>query len=478
MRFGGFIQDSWSIQNRFTINIGVRFDTFKAWVPANTKEAAGTELARAIGETYFLPEYGFNPYERLSYERWEDAFPYKFLAPNIGVSYDIFGDGKTAAKATYARHGEGLPTGMISGRHPIGARNFNFRWWDLNNNGQPDLPGVDQYEHYGSTPLAMLSTAYLDAIDPDIKITYDNEFTLSLVHEVADDLGVSVSYINKSRKNIMSMVLYDVDSGKYWNSYENAAEWWVPFTTTIPADGEFPASTVTMYFQSTDAPAEFNRLTNIPEATHKYQALEFSFTKRMSHGWQLGGSVVISKLKGNWGPRSGTMYGLSGFRNANYYVNSDGDLQLSRPLLIKLFGSFTLPYGFLASFFYSQENGQPWGRTVTVVPPAAWAAANNARTWSYGINVEPRGTHREKSIDIVDLRLEKEFNFGRYGRVGLFVDVFNLLGYTEIFVTENPGGTWKPADANTSAGSYSPGWTGITGHRGTRIFKFSVRYSF
>jgi hypothetical protein len=146
--------------------------------------------------------------------------------------------------------------------------------------------------------------------------------------------------------------------------------------------------------------------------------------------------------------------------------------------LIKLFGTFTLPYRFLVSFFYRHEDGAPWNRTVTVVPPAAWAAANNAETLSYGINVEVPGTRRGTGSDIVDLRLEKEFSLGRYGRVGMFMDVFNLMGYTQMNITMNPGGTWKPADVNTPAGTYTPAWTGITGHTGTRVFKFSVRYTF
>lgn len=472
VRYGGFIQDSWTIQNRLTINLGFRYDTYNAWMPEMTKKASGTQLARAIGETYFLPKYGFNPYDDVTYERWDDAFPYKYFSPNIGISYDIFGDGKTAAKATYARQSQGLTTGNFTDLHPIGATSFNFYWWDLNNNGQPDLPGIDKYQPYGTGPLGMLSTAYRNAIDPDIKIMYSEEFTLALEHELAKDFKVGAAYIDRRRKNVMSFVLYDVNSGRYWNTYEKASDWWVPFATTIPAYGGYPASTVTMYFQSKDAPDEFDRFTNIPEAKNRYQGVELTFNKRMSHGWQLGGSVVFSKLKGTYD------YSTSSFRNPNYYVNRDGDLSNSRPLLIKLFGTFTLPYRFLVSFFYRHEDGAPWNRTVTVVPPAAWAAANNAETLSYGINVEVPGTRRGTGSDIVDLRLEKEFSLGRYGRVGMFMDVFNLMGYTQMNITMNPGGTWKPADVNTPAGTYTPAWTGITGHTGTRVFKFSVRYTF
>lgn len=477
-RMGGFIQDSIVIKNKFTLNIGARFDYYKAWVPALTKEAAGTSLARALGQTYFVPTYGFNPYEKLQYDKWEDAFPYKFLSPHVGISYDLFGNGKTAAKATWVRQSEGLPTGMYSGRHPISPRAYNFRWWDLNGNGSPDLPGIDRYEHFGASPLEMLSTAYLSAIDPDIKIPYEDQFTLSLEHELISDFKIGLTYYIKDRKNLISMVLYDLGSGRYWNTYEKALEWWIPFKTIIPSYGGFPAQEVTVYFQSKNAPAEFYRVTNVPEGKMKYEAVEFAFTKRMTKGWQLGGSVVFSKLKGNFPISTGTQYTFSAFQNPNFFINRYGDLPLSRPLMVKLFGTFTLPYNFIASFFYTHTSGSPWGRTVTVAPPAGWSAANNAKTWSYSINVEAPGTRWTQNIDNLDLRLEKEFNLGKGGRLNFFVDIFNLFGRIEIFTTSDPGGTWKPADVNTTAGTFSPGWTGITGHSGQRIFKFSIKYNF
>ena len=209
-----------------------------------------------------------------------------------------------------------------------------------------------------------------------------------------------------------------------------------------------------------------------------YHGVEFSFNKRMSNGWQLGGSVMLTSHKGNMYITRGAQQSRSAFTNPNYYVNRYGDLPYSRPLTIKLFGTFTLPYRFLVSFFYVHTDGAPWGRTVTVAPPAAWAKANNARTWSYSIQVEPPGSSRDQASENVDLRVEKELSFGKYGTLGVFVDVFNVFGQYQIITSKDPGGTWKPVDANTTAGTYSPGWTGLTGHSGQRVFKFSIRYRF
>lgn len=122
-------------------------------------------------------------------------------------------------------------------------------------------------EAYGETPLAMVSDAYLKAIDPDVKPAYIDEFNFGVEHELLRDFQLGIHYIIKKRGNILGSVLWDENTGRYWYSYEKAPEWWIPFRTIVPAYGIFPAKEVTMYFLSNDAPDQFFRLTNIPEAS-------------------------------------------------------------------------------------------------------------------------------------------------------------------------------------------------------------------
>jgi len=232
-----------------------------------------------------------------------------------------------------------------------------------------------------------------------------------------------------------------------------------------------------MYFVSNNAPAEFYRQTNVPEGRLKYRSFEISFNKRLSHGWQLGGSVNFSKATGNYpvGYASWATFGT--FSSANSFVNSYGEMPYSRPVMIKLFGTYNLPHGFMFSFFYQHVDGSPWGRTVTVEPPAGWAEAHNAATFPYNIYVEKPGTRRNEASDSLDLRLQKDFRLGP-GKLGLYVDIFNLLGAYTLTVRKNPGGTWRPADENSSEGEYTPGSTGLRGFSGSRLIKFSVLYRF
>jgi len=477
-RWGGFIQDAFTIK-RLTISLGLRADHLTGWAPASVKGAATDPVALALGATYFQPTYGFNPYAEVKYPAWNNAFPYgTIFSPRVGLTYDVFGNGKTAIKATFSRQQEGVPTAIIV--PPLSWYGFDFNWWDDNGNGKPDVPGVggDHYQvAFDETPLNMVSTAYLNSVDPKVKMPYIYEYTLGAEHELVKNLNVGVRYINKNRKNVLASVLWDQSTDKYWYTHDQAPQWWIPFTTTVPATGNFPAQQVTMYFLSNDAPAEYFRLTNVPQGVMKYHSWEISFDKRLANGWQLGGSVNFTKSVGNYPVGYASWASFSTFTSPNSFVNTYGQLPYSRPLLIKLYGTINLPYELMFSFFYLHADGSPWGRTVTVRPPAGWAEENNVSSTSYNIYVEPPGTRRNEGQDSLDLRLEKTIKLGP-GNLGAYVDIFNLLGAYTLTVAQNPGGTWRPADVNTTNGTYTVGSTGLRGFAGSRNFKFSLLYRF
>ena len=207
-----------------------------------------------------------------------------------------------------------------------------------------------------------------------------------------------------------------------------------------------------MYFMSNNAPANWTyQVANVPEAFRKYSGLEFTFEKRMANGWQMGGSINYSKTWGNIGGSYNDIHATTTIAdNANWFVNWGGRTGEDRPLVLKLFGSFNIPYGFLVSFYYQGASGTPWARGVTVQAPTGWAEANNVVQDSYYVALETNGARRYYTWHNVDFRIEKEFKFGDTGRLGVFADVFNLLGQTYINVNENPGGTWIPDDNNSS----------------------------
>lgn len=480
-RWGAYVQDSMTIKNRLTINFGIRFDRTMAGYPEIKKGRSGG-IAVAVGEAVFKPVYGFNCYEEYRQPGVDDLINWSIFNPRLGITYDVFGNGKTAAKLSIGRYSDWLPGMTLGSAHPLYYKYYYFYWTDLNNNGIPDAPPVDKYVSDPSTsPLEMLPSYWRQKISEGIKSPYDDQIVVGINHELMPNFRLGLSYQYKKKSNIMDDGLINTANGQFW--YNPDSGYWVPFTTTVPALDIFPAQKVTMYFTKAGAPSQFRSMTNLPEAFRKYSGFEITFEKRMSSGWQLGGSITLSKTWGNYGGDYGGAAGAqSAGNNANWFVNGVGRLGEDKPLIMKLYGTFYLPYGLLASFYYNYYNGAPWARTVTVIPPTAWATANGVNPLlTYAVNLEEPGARRYYTYQNCDFRLEKKFGLGKIGEFGVFVDVFNLFGHNYVDITQNPAGTWRPTDNNVTTGTYTVGGTykAITGITNlSRVFRLSLRYTF
>jgi hypothetical protein len=376
-RWGAYVQDAFTIQNRLTINGGLRMDYYNGSL-GKAVTTGTTGLALEIGHS-LQSDLGFNPFGLFEMDPIEDAMVFTVLSPRIGLTYDLFGDGKTAVKLAYSRFYEQVPTWRFGDISPAVLAQYEFNWFDLNGNGALDSPGVDNYTpRNGMGQFTLPDRDYLiSRVDPDLKAPYYDEVVASINHELFKNFAVKAQYLYKRGGDLRGWALYDRDTGNFWYNLDEAPNWWVPFTTVVPAYGEYPAQEVTVYFRSQDSPwnNQFYLQTNIPESKHRYHGFELSFDKRYADGWALGGSVVISKYRVQTaGDSPNDFVNGFGLSNDSYYG-------LDQPLAIKLFGSFDLPFGFVGSFFFIHNSGAPFGRTVTVAPPADWAAANNALDW-------------------------------------------------------------------------------------------------
>jgi len=487
-RIGAYLQDSFSLKNRLTVNFGVRYDFY--WGGFGGASSTGTDpdgLAYKMGE-FVAETIGWNPYAAMTWDSIRKTMQNHTLSPRIGLSYDVFGNGKTAFKIAWGRYYEAMPVMWFSNAQASIQQNYAFNWWDDNGNHVPDDPGLDTYyprDDYWSFVEQDLSALRLLVAGKgeqyQLKAPWNNELVLSVSHQLAKNLSVKLQYVNKLGRRDHWDTMYNVATETYLSSLQDApAGFWVPFTTTVPAVGDWPESTVTIYVPTDDYDWDnvVWRQASNPYSKRLYNGVELTFDKRYANGWALGGSVTLAKSK------SITPY------DPNYVVNGWGADINDIPMAIKLFGSFRMPLDFIGSFIYRHLEGGPlnyggnfWDKSmdVSVYVPDAWLAANNCVTWWnwIGVQLEPNGTHRQSSWDNIDFRLEKAFKF-RFGTVSAFVDVFNLLGNKYVYSGLNPGGVWYPDDENTSSGTRELDYyyRRVTSVSGLRTFKLSARITF
>ena len=53
-------------------------------------------------------------------------------------------------------------------------------------------------------------------------------------------------------------------------------------------------------------------------------------------------------------------------------------------------------------------------------------------------------TRRYYTYQNLDFRFEKSIHLGNFGELGVYIDIFNLLGHHYVNINQNPGGTWFP----------------------------------
>lgn len=476
-------QDTATFAQRVTLNLGIRFDRSTASQSSLIKSVSGNPISVTLGENYIQPIAGFNPYDEFQMSPWKNMITWNVFSPRLGFVFDVFGDGKSLFKISYSRYAEQSMLDYAVFLSPVGSeRSHTFFWYDENSDEIVDendtfIPYPEDYRFY-TGDIGKSQTAG-DSIAPRT-----DEFTIGLHQEIFADFAVRFAYITKNKKNIYENVLYSPDLEMDWYTTElDTEEWWIPFRTTIPGTDDYDERSVTAYFPSQDAPLIFQRFTNVPELSRKYRGFEIAFEKRMSHNWQMTGSVTLSKTTGNidlgyFASSGATIAAYS----PNYFVNikEDARLDYDRPLTIKLAGTYRFPFDIYLSFFYLYTSGTPWARSVTIFPPSQDGTENTVAALPVTVFLENPGTRRTDGFENLNLRIEKEFALSRSKSISLMLDVFNALGYQFKNEVRNDGGFWYPTEENSAEGIriVDPSYEKVTSLLGARSFRLGLNFKF
>lgn len=111
-----YVNDMVNLTPRLTLNAGIRFDRYSSWLPEQGNPGTGPYASANI-----FPENRDFPV----YNAW---------SPRVSVIYDLFGNGRTAIKASYGRYaasGSGVTAAsgpVASSVNPAATRTSTYRW--------------------------------------------------------------------------------------------------------------------------------------------------------------------------------------------------------------------------------------------------------------------------------------------------------------------------------------------------------------
>jgi hypothetical protein len=441
--FGYYAQDQWTLR-RVTINYGVRIDTNNYGYPAQTKPATIYTPAIDIAAVTGAPN-------------WKD------IAPRIGGSWDVFGDGKTAVKAYLGKFVLGGTANVALSPSGSLVTSATRSWTDKNGDFLPQASELGPF----SAPLG--STKAVTAVDPALNNgwgvrPYNWESTVSVQHELRPGLSFDATYAHRWFGNFLVTDNLAVSPADY-----------DPYCVTVPTDSRLESASGTQACGLYDLkPAKFGQVNNlITEASN--------FGKRTEHfdGVDLG---LNARLPGGGSVGGGFSTGLTTTDNCQVHPDSPDQRYCHNKIPFaaqtQYKATFLRPlpwWGLEASLVFQNLAGAPIDQFAAVtrsysnaeISPSlgrnlSSCAATGTCTASVTVTIAEPNTIREKRLNQIDLRISKSLTIAG-ARLQLRADGYNVLNNSVVLLQN---------------AAYGTTFRQVTGFVAARMIKFSTQFDF
>jgi hypothetical protein len=394
-----YVQDQWQIADRLTVNLGLRTEAEK--VPSFRPEIQENALDFGFGEK---------------------------LAPRLGLSYDLFGNGRAKVYGSYGRYFDWTKYELPRGS--FGGDIWCVHYRAIDNPNDPitanlsNMPGRNLWQGGGACRDRRVPS--FDTIDPDIKPMSQDSYSAGFDFEINPRTVATVHYVHN---NLIRTI---EDLGALVNGNE-------VYLIANPGEG---GAAIT--------PTSFAPLTpafDTPKPKRTYDAVELGVSRRFANNWFGSANLTISRLYGNYaglassdeirtptlGVASATAQQQAGstFRqggNVNRAWDSDeqmfdshgnldpvGRLATDRPVVLKLYGAYNIARNTQVGAFIYAGSGTPMTTYVNTVHQTE-------------LFVEGRGDMgRTPFFSKTDLLVSHELPMAGNKRLRLELNVLNLF---------------------------------------------------
>lgn len=391
--YSAYFTDQWRVGRRLTFNLGLRYDYQHSFVPEQTRP----EGPFAAAATFPFVEVG-------KWHRW---------APRAAVAWDLTGAGKTVVKASYGRFNS--EAAIASNYNQYTTFQTVYQWTDPNRNGRYD-PGEVNLDTNGLDFISTTSAAN-NKVNTDLSLSYINEVTASVEHELAPNLAVRGLYVLKHESNGYNTI----------NVLRPYSASNIPITRRDPGSDGVLSTTddgdlVTIYdYDPAFRGSNFvgNQEINRPDGRNDYyNSYEGSVTRRLTQSWSMLAAYTATKYH-RW------IVGIPQSPNDEYF-----DLDDRWRWAFKLNGSYNFPYDISIGGIVEVRNGNLGQRTY--VFRATDASGPPLRQLaSATIRLEPFGSRQEETQTTFNARVSKRVGLPK-GFLNLSFDVLNVTNTNAI----------------------------------------------
>jgi Carboxypeptidase regulatory-like domain/TonB dependent receptor len=399
--FDAFVQDTWHVRPRATLNLGLRYDYEQMPEP---------QIANPL-----LPATAVFPRDRNNF------------GPRIGLAYDLAGGGNTVLRGGYGMfYGRIINSTISNAITNVGSPAGQLSLQILNNQaGAPTFPNI-------------LASASSTPVRPDVVVFGDDaqnplihEYDLILEHRLAANTMVSASYVGSTGRHLPLFIDTNLPAPSGTVTYQASGGG--------PVDGQ--AVTVPI-FTGARPNGNFSRITTVSNIVRsRYNGLVLQLNRRLTGGLQVQASYTEARASDN-GQSSQT------FTASNNVLNPF-DLGLEQAP-----SNFEIRHRFVANAVWSPASASSAGGTVSGVlrgftiapalsvssgvPYTATLTGNTPNTARVSTGVLgaggsnrlpsiPRNAFHLPSTANVDLRVSRAFALSGEHRIEGVLDVFNLF---------------------------------------------------
>jgi hypothetical protein len=438
---GIYAQDRWTT-GRLTVNGGIRVD-----------------FQNESADAFVATPDKWTPNRNVSHEEVKSIPNWKDFNPRISTVYDLFGNGRTAVKASASRGVEQDSIRYALANHPATTfvTSVNRVWIDSNNNFVPECdllnPAING-ECQGWSDLNFGTTRQSTFYDPAILDgwgvrPWNWEFSAGVQHEIVPRLSASFGYFRRIGGNFNVLDNELVGPSDY-----------TEYSVAIPNDSRLPnpGGTLTGVYDLNPNRVGFVRNV-VKDAAN--------FGKQLAH-WDGFDITIDARLRNSLTLAGGVSSGNQMTDNCEIVgqvpeilATAGGPAGVATPVAAGAAAGWTPKQychqesGFLAQYKGSASYQLPWAIRIGGVfqsIPGPQIAANNTyvgtvpslgRPFSGGVatvNLIEPGTMYGDRLYQLDLRFTKIFNLGT-GRLETSLDLYNALNSDAILAQQNTYGT-------------------------------------
>jgi hypothetical protein len=346
-----------------------------------------------------------------------DVIVWNHIVPRLGIIYALTQDDNTRIKASYGSYIHQIGARLAATANPNGRAMALYAMEDANGNGLLDEGEIDF-----NSPLAVNLPA-ANQVDPDIAPATTRELTLSLEHDLDFAFGVAVHFIYRKDQRLID----DVNPGVPFEQYE-PVQALDPGLDLIP--GTEDDQVMTVFNQSPESLGQDRFLLTNPEGFEgDYTGLRLEARRLLHRSWQMMASFSLGRSRGflpgpGWESFEGSGFATPLYDNPNTLIHAHGKTFWDRNYVFRVSGSYADFVGFKLGGSFRLQGGQPLYRSILVDRSLGGESLNQG---IIEVLADAQGFARHPRVLLIDARVEREFDLGRFGRLGLIGDVFNLL---------------------------------------------------